>query len=107
MASDPSFVEHVCDQLRGIPGLAHRKMFGEYALYVHGKVVALVCDNQLFVKRTEAGRQLLESPTEGAPFPGAKPYFMADEHIDNSELLTALLLATADALPAPKPKKRR
>ncbi|MCK7502621.1 MAG: TfoX/Sxy family protein [Comamonadaceae bacterium] len=34
-------------------------MFGEYAIYLDGKVVALVCDNQFFVKPTDAGRALL------------------------------------------------
>jgi hypothetical protein len=29
---------------------------GEYAIYCNGKVVALVCDNQLFVKPTEAAQ---------------------------------------------------
>jgi len=30
-------------------------MFGEYGLYYRGKNFALVCDNTLFVKITEAG----------------------------------------------------
>ncbi len=36
-----------------------RKMFGEYALYVDGKVVALVCDDHLFVKLTEPGTKFV------------------------------------------------
>jgi TfoX/Sxy family transcriptional regulator of competence genes len=107
MASDLGYVEHVCDQLREIGGVSYRKMFGEYALYVGGKVVALVCDNQLFVKPTEAGRRLLGEPVEGAPYPGAKPHFVVDEHIDDRELLTAVFRATESELPEPKPKKRR
>jgi TfoX/Sxy family transcriptional regulator of competence genes len=34
-------------------------MFGEYAIYCNEKVVALVCDNQVFVKPTAAGRLLV------------------------------------------------
>jgi TfoX/Sxy family transcriptional regulator of competence genes len=82
-------------------------MFGEFALYVDGKVVALVCDNSLFVKQTDAGRSLIGVPREGAPFPGAKLYFMADEYLDDPQLLSRLFTVTVAALPAPKPKKKR
>ena len=107
MASDLGYVQHVCDQLREVGGVSYRKMFGEYALYVGNKVVTLVCDNQLFVKPTAAARELLGAPQEGAPFPGAKLYFLLDEHLDNRDLLVAVFRATEAALPAPKPTKRR
>jgi len=107
VASDLSFVQHVCDQLGDVAGVAYRKMFGEYAIYAGEKVVALVCDNRLFVKPTDAGRALLGSPLEGSPYPGAKPYFAMDEHLDDRDLLAQLLRATESSLPAPKPKKRR
>ena len=107
MASDLAYVQHVCDQLRDVSEVSYKKMFGEYGLYVSGRMVALVCDNQLFVKPTEAGRELLGTPSEGAPYPGAKPHFVLDEHLDNRELLSAVFRATEAALPAPKPKKRK
>ena len=105
MASDLAYVQHVCDQLRDVCEVSYKKMFGEYGLYVSGRMVALVCDNQLFVKPTEAGRKLLGTPREGAPYAGAKPHFALDEHLDNRELLSAVFRATEAALPAPKPKK--
>ena len=105
MASTQDFVEYVCEQA-GLPGkLSVKKMFGEYALSVEGKVVALVCDNQLFVKPTAAGKQLLGSVTEAPPYPGAKPHYLASEHLEDKELLMRLFLGTAAALPMPKPKK--
>lgn len=45
MASDLDFVEFVVDQMENAGVITYRKMFGEYALYCEGKVVALVCDN--------------------------------------------------------------
>jgi TfoX/Sxy family transcriptional regulator of competence genes len=107
MASDLAYVQHVCDQLRDLGEVSYKKMFGEYGLYVSDRMVALVCDNQLFVKPTEAGRKLLGTPSEGAPYPGAKPHFVLDEHLDNRELLSAVFRATEAALPAAKPKKRK
>lgn len=105
MATGADFIDHLMDQA-GLPGLSTRKMFGEYAVYLRERVVALACNNQLFVKPTEAGRALLPQPEEGFPYPGAKPWWrLAD--LDDRELLRALLQATADALPLPKPKKPR
>lgn len=105
MASDPELVQFICEQVRGVGGISHRKMFGEYAIYVGNKVVALVCDDRLFLKPTAAGRALLETPVEAPPYPGAKPYFVIDEHIDDSEFLTTLFRATEAEVPEPKPKK--
>jgi TfoX/Sxy family transcriptional regulator of competence genes len=33
MASDLGYVQHVCNQVRDIGQVSHRKMFGEYAVY--------------------------------------------------------------------------
>jgi TfoX/Sxy family transcriptional regulator of competence genes len=104
MASDQSFVEYLCEQAKLAGALSYRKMFGEYALYLDGKVVALVCDNQLFVKPTSEGKAILEVVAEHPPYPGAKPHLLIGDEIDNGELLKNLLMVTARALPLPKPK---
>jgi TfoX/Sxy family transcriptional regulator of competence genes len=104
MASDRPFVNHVCEQMAGAGTISARQMFGEYAIYCDEKIVALVCDNQLFVKPTPAGKVLLGAPTEARPFPEAKPYFLIDDGIDDPESLVQLIRVTARALPAPKPK---
>ena len=107
MPSDIGFVEYVCEQVRDVPGVSYRKMFGEYALYVGEKVVALVCENQLFVKPTTAGRALLNTPREAPPYGGAKPYFAIGEHLEDQEFMAQLLTVTEGELPAPKPRKAK
>jgi DNA transformation protein len=59
LTTSPNMIEFLLDQLSGLPRVRARKMFGEYALYCDDKVVALVCDNQLFVKMTPGGKKLL------------------------------------------------
>lgn len=59
MASDKSFVDFIVDQIENAGQITYKKMFGEYAIYCNGKVVALVCDNRFFVKPTEAEEHLL------------------------------------------------
>jgi DNA transformation protein and related proteins len=106
MASDREFVTFVCDQLRGAGEISSRRMFGEAAVYLHDKVVGLVCDNQLFVKATEAGRAKIGSPIEAPPFPGASNWFLMTD-LDDPEFLADLVRVTADALPAPKPRAKK
>ncbi len=104
MASDISFVEYVCEQIRGAGHISHRRMFGEFAVYCDGKVVAFVCDNQFFLKPTDAGKALLDRVKEAPPYPGAKAYYLIDAQLDDAEVAAAIVRATADALPAPKIK---
>ena len=104
MSTDASFAAYVCEQAGALTPVSSRRMFGEYALYARGKVIAFVCDNTFFLKPTEAGRAILRQPVEGAPYPGAKPYWRIDEGLDDREALSRLVLATAEALPLPKPK---
>ena len=109
MSTKPSTIEYIEDQLAGIPEIGSRKMFGEYALYCGDKVVALVCDDELFVKITEAGKAfVVERYAEGIAYPGARPSMRIDEDlIEDREGLTELIRITAEALPVPKPKKIR
>jgi TfoX/Sxy family transcriptional regulator of competence genes len=79
-------------------------MFGEFAVYCDGKVVALVCDNQFFLKPTAAGRALLDRVREAPPYPGAKPYYLVDAQLDDADAVAAIVRATAAALPLPKAK---
>lgn len=104
MATDPDFVEYIHEQAGFGARLTHKRMFGEYGLYLDGKVVAFACDNSLFLKPTEAGRALLPTVTPGKPYPEAKDYYVLDEYLDDTELLQRVLQATADVLPLPKPK---
>jgi TfoX/Sxy family transcriptional regulator of competence genes len=107
VASDIGFVEYVCEQIRGAGQVSHRRMFGEFAVYCDGKVVALVCDNQFFLKPTDAGKALLDRVKEAPPYPGAKPYFLIDAQLDDAEAAATLVRVTAAALPAPAAKPAR
>jgi TfoX/Sxy family transcriptional regulator of competence genes len=105
MASDQDFVQFVVDQLEDAGTLTYRKMFGEYAVYAEGKVVALVCDNRLFIKPTEAGRSYIGEPVEAPPYPGAKGHFLIEDRLEDRDWLSGLVRVTADEVPLPKPRK--
>ena len=105
MASDRSFVIFICDQMGAAGQISFRKMFGEYAVYCRGKVVALVCDNQLFVKPTPGGKWALGICAEASPYPGAKPHYLITDRLDDRDWLSRLIATTARELPEPKLKK--
>lgn len=104
MATSEGFVDYVVEQAGLGDALTYKKMFGEYAVYHDGKVIALACDNSLFVKPTCASRELAAILPQSPPYPGAKAFCVADELLDSSDVLRELLLATSAALPLPKPK---
>lgn len=97
----------VCDQVAGAGSVTTRRMFGEYALYCDGKVVALLCDNQCFLKPTAAVAALLPGVRVGFPFPGAKPWWVIDAELEDAATAARLVRLTADALPQPRPKMSR
>lgn len=107
MATDLSFVQFVLEQARLRERLAYRKMFGEFAIYLDGKVVALACDDSLFVKPVAAVESLTKGLPQRPPYPGAKLYPVADQLLDEPDTLRELLLKTAAALPKPKPKAKK
>lgn len=106
MASGLEFVEYVADQLSGAGCITYRKMFGDYGMYCNGKIFALICDNQLYLKITESGRQVCPGLPEQPPYNGAKNYFLVTD-IDDREQMVRLVQSTCAELPEPKPKKRR
>lgn len=110
MASQQSIVDYIVEQASAAGVVTSRKMFGEYALFCGGKLVALVCDDQLFVKPTQAGRAHIGVPVEAPPYKGAKPCFLiAGERWDDRVWLAELVRGTAAELPVPvkKPARKR
>jgi DNA transformation protein len=107
MATKSSTVEYILEQLSSLNDVHARKMFGEYALYANQKVVGLICNDQLYLKPTEAGRQFLGTPDEAPPYPGAKNYYLVSgDFWDDKEWLCELISRTSAVLPLPKPKKK-
>ena len=108
MATEQNTIDFLLDQLSKLGEVSTKKMFGEYCLYLSGKPVGLVCDDQLFLKPTKAGAKLIAKVVEAPPYPGAKPHLLitADQWED-SEWLCELVRATDRELPMPKPKVKK
>ncbi|HAS05083.1 MAG TPA: competence protein TfoX [Dehalococcoidia bacterium] len=104
MSSAIEFVEYVCSQISGAGNATYIKMFGEYGIYINGKIIGLICDDRFFLKITEAGRSQLREIIEAPAYPGSKPFFLIED-LEDREYLSGLISATYNELPKPKPKK--
>lgn len=107
MASTQSFVDFVMDQIQGAGEIAAKKMFGEYALYADGKIFGLICDNKFFLKPTIAGREFLGTPVEAPPYPGAKPSFLIEDRLEDSQWISQLVRISLQELPMQKVKSKK
>lgn len=72
MSSRQSTVDLIVEQMAKAGVVSARKMFGEYGVYCDGKMVTLVCDDQLFVKPTAAGRAFIGEGHRGRPLQGSE-----------------------------------
>lgn len=108
MASDRRTVGFIIDQASSAGDVRAKPMFGEYGIYCDDRMVAMVCDDQLFVKPTPAGRAFALNAGEAPPYPGAKPCLVIDaERWDDREWLAELFRVSAAALPLPRPRAKR
>lgn len=105
MASSREFVDYIMGQIAKAGSVTCKKMFGEYGVYIDNKIVALVCDNNLYVKPTDGGRSFIGDVREAAPYPGAKPYYLIDDRIEDHEWISELIRITARELPEQKKRK--
>jgi TfoX/Sxy family transcriptional regulator of competence genes len=104
MTTSPQTIAHLTDAL---PGTTARAMFGEYALYLEGRVIALVCDDTLFVKPATGVIALLSNAEMRPPYPGAKAHVIVGDALDDAYLMAQMLRILVSELPLPKPKKAR
>ncbi|MBS0515669.1 MAG: TfoX/Sxy family protein [Proteobacteria bacterium] len=110
MASSQRNVDYILEQIAAAGAVSARRMFGEWGLYCDGRLVALVCDDRVLVKPTEAGRAFIGEVELAQPYPQAKPwYLVAEEHWDERDWLARLIAITAAQLrlPLPKPPRKR
>ena len=107
MASDQKFVDFVMEQIKNAGEVTAKKMFGEYGIYADGILFGLICDNKLFIKPTISGRAFIGNVVEAPPYEGAKPSFLVEEKIEDSNWLSELIRTSLKELPPPKPKKKK
>jgi TfoX/Sxy family transcriptional regulator of competence genes len=108
MATQKETIEFILEKLDDPKTFTARAMFGEYALYALGKVVALVCDDLLYVKIMPESAALAETCEQGEPYPGAKLYYIVTEDmLSNASHIAHMLVSISHALPVKKKQTKK
>lgn len=104
MACTKEFIEYVCDILSPLGEVRHRKMMGDYVVYLNEKCVITACDNNAYVKKLPYIENLMKEAETGYPYNGAKEMYILDmtDHIFVRKVITILW----DNLPFSKKKKK-
>ena len=103
MSSTNQYLEFVLDLLGELDDVAHRKMMGEYVLYIRGKVIGGIYDDRFLLKVTPASERLLPDAPRAIPYEGAKEMLLVE--IEDRDALCDVVSAILEELPALKKKK--
>ena len=106
MASSKDYLKLILEHLSGLEDITYRSMMGEFLLYYKGKLVGGIYDDRLLLKPVSSAISLMRTPCYELPYEGAKPMLRVMETQDTA-LLTELLRAMYDELPAPKGSKKK
>ena len=103
MACNIDFIEFLCTKLAPLGEVSHRKMMGDYLIYVNGKCVITACDNIAYVKKLPCIAAMMDDAETGSPYPGAKEAYILDVS-DGRKVLNVIRILW-DELPFPKSRK--
>ena len=106
MASNSDFVQYIIDQCSGAGEIAVKKMMGDYCIYCNGVLFGLICDNNLYIKMTDAGEAVLEEIDLRPPYPSARDHFYIS-NVDDRDYLEDFIRATLPELMSGKSKAKR
>ena len=106
MACNADFVQYIVDQCAGAGDISVRRMMGDYCIYCDGIVFGLICDNNLYIKETDAGRAVLKEEVLRPPYSGAKACFYIGD-VDDRDYLAALVKVTLPALMKPEATRKK
>jgi TfoX/Sxy family transcriptional regulator of competence genes len=103
MASSLDFLELVLEQLDGVGELDYKRMFAEYCVYVNQKPLILIIEDQIYLKKLPALKDMMDGVELEVPYPGLHERYVID--VDDRELLREAVIVAEENSPQPKPKK--
>ncbi len=103
MACTTEFIDRICETLAPLGEVRHRKMMGDYVIYLNDKCVITACDNCAFIKKLECIAPLMADAETGSPYEGAKEAYILD--FSRRQHALQVIATLWEALPMPKKKK--
>ena len=99
--------EYVREALSAAGDIVIKSMMGGYLVYLNGKLIGDICDNELFLKRTPTSDRMLAESELRYPYEGSKTLMHVFDSFDDKALILELLNGMYAELPAKKPKKAK
>jgi len=101
------FNEYVRESFSTVGDIVIKAMMGGYLVYLNGKLIGDICDNELFLKRTSTSDRLLAESELRYPYEGSKTLMHVFDRFEDSDLIAELLEGMYEELPEKKPKKAK
>ena len=70
--------EYVREVFSAVGDIVIKSMMGGYLVYLNGKLIGDICDNELFLKRTPTSDKLLADSELRYPYEGSKTLMLFD-----------------------------
>ena len=99
--------EYVREALSAAGDIVIKSMMGGYLVYLNGKLIGDICDNELFLKRTPTSDRMLAESELRYPYEGSKTLMHVFDSFDDKALILELLKGMYAELPDKKPKKAK
>ncbi len=99
--------EYVRESLSTAGDIVIKAMMGGYLVYLNGKLIGDICDNELFLKRTPTSDRLLADSELRYPYEGSKTRMHVFDKFEDTTLILELLNGMYTELPEKKPAKAR
>ena len=99
------FNEYVRDSLSSSGDIVIKSMMGGYLVYLNGKLIGDICNNELFLKITPTTDRLLADSEQRYPYEGSKTLMYVFDGFEDADLIAQLLDGMYTELPEKKRKK--
>ena len=94
------FNEYVREVFSAAGSIAIKPMMGGYLVYLNGKLIGDICDNELFLKRTPTSDRLLADSELRFPYEESKTLMHVFDRFEDTALVLELLNGMYAELPA-------
>ena len=101
------FNEYVRECLSVGGNIVIRSMMGGYLVYLNGKLIGDIGNNELFLKRTPTSDRLLADSELRYPYEGSKTLMHVFDKFEDTDLIADLLKGMYVELPEKKPEKAK
>ena len=102
-----TFNEYVRESLSAAGDVVIKAMMGGYLVYLDGKLIGVIGDKELVLKRTPTSDRLLADSELRYPYEESKTLMHVFDRFEDTDLIAELLEGMYAELPEKKPKKAR